>query len=500
MNLAPFKQLIKTRCGLHFDETGNRPLADALNQRIVANSAPNSSAYFQILQADENEFHLLVELLTINETYFYREPEQLQFVIEKLLPRLLSRRAENTCLRVLSVGCSSGEELYSIAIALHEKFGAAALQRYYLVGADIDNAALRKARAARYKEFSFRTLDPGLRARYFEAHDKFTWQLKPELRQQTHFHQFNLLAGQAPIWLEHFDLIFFRNVSIYFDQATRLAALQRLTQILQPDGFLIVGCAETMANDLGVFRLVAEDQLFYFVQTDSVADPVTACSQHTAISAFIASSAQRTRAPDWLAPGPPQPQLQGHKNTAPQSPVDAINAQQCLALIADKQYVQAQTALKRWLLQQPRHVPALLLSAYLGLQRKDFVTTQALAQQVLEQDAWSVDALILCALAAKWEERTEQALEYFKQAAYTCQDCWPAHYYLAELYRGARQVEQARRAYRMTLRILASTEYADGTFKDGLTTIPLGLPAKEVRFLCQHQLAQLELTRQQGDI
>lgn len=493
MNLAPFKQLIKTRCGLHFEETGNRPLADALSQRITVNDAPNSSAYFQILQEDENEFHLLVELLTINETYFYREPEQLQFVIEKLLPRLLSRRAENTNLRILSMGCSSGEELYSIAIALKEKFGASAMQRYHLAGADIDNTALRKARTARYKEFSFRSMDSGLRARHFEPYDKFTWQLKPELRHQTHFHHFNLLAGQHPPGLDNFDIIFFRNVSIYFDQPTRFAALQQLAQLLLPDGFLIVGCAETMANDLGVFRLVAEDQLFYFVQADFPTAVLTSSSKHAFLTTNIG---KKTSAPDWLAPV--SAQLRPPSITVQPTPAETINEQQCLALIADKRYGQAQIALDSWLLQQPGHTPALLLSAYLGLQRKDFASAHSLAQQVLEQDAWAVDALILRALAAKWEGQTDQALEYFKHAAYTCQDCWPAHYYLAELYRSGQHFEQARRAYSMTLRILTNTGHADGGFKDGLTTIPLGLPAKEVRFLCQHQLARLELTRQQG--
>lgn len=497
MNLAPFKQLIKTRCGLHFEESGNRPLAQALSQRISASGAANNTAYFQILQQDENEFHLLVELLTINETYFYREPEQIEFVIDKLVPRLLSRRAENAGLRILSLGCSTGEELYSIAIALHEKFGAGAMPRFYLAGADIDNTALHKARAARYKEFSFRGLDPDLRARYFEAHDAFSWQLKPELRKQTHFHHFNLLAGKIPPSLTNFDLIFFRNVSIYFDKATRLTALQQLTELLQADGYLIVGCAETMANDLGIFSLVAEDQLFYFAQGSGAAEQAPASASHAVLSA---KSGKPAGTPEWLIAGPPQRLPQPQQPSADMPATATISAQQCLALIADKRYLPAQAALDQWLTQQPDHIPALLLRAYLELQRKNFAAAQELAQRVLKQDAWSVDALVLCALATKWQGRTEPAMEYFKQAVYTCQDCWPAHYYLAELYRAAGQIEQAARAYNMALRILLNAEQSAGKLNDGLSTIPLGLPAKEVRFLCQHQIKQLELTRQRGEL
>ncbi|TAL48341.1 MAG: protein-glutamate O-methyltransferase CheR, partial [Methylovulum sp.] len=126
MNLAAFKALIKQRCGLTFEGIGEAPLVSGLQKRITETGAKNASAYYALLLANEHEFHELVALLTINETYFYREPEQLQLLVDCLIPRILSRKQDRSPVRILCAGCSSGEEPYSIAIALREKYGESA--------------------------------------------------------------------------------------------------------------------------------------------------------------------------------------------------------------------------------------------------------------------------------------------------------------------------------------------------------------------------------------
>jgi len=464
MNLACFKDLIKQRCGLTFEGIHEAPLLAGLQKRIGETNAKSASAYYAALLDDEHEFHELVCLLTINETYFYREPEQLQLLVDKLIPRMLARN--RTPVRILSAGCSTGEEPYSIAIALHEKYGASATRLFTLFGADIDKGALEKARTGQYTEFSFRSLAPKLCERYFERQDKCFRNIRNDLRHQVHFHHLNLLAEHYHHALQDYDLIFFRNVSIYFDLPTRRIIQQHLTTLLNDEGYLIVGTAETMANDLGILSLVEEDGLFYFAK-----------QPHSKIPAPVAR-----RVKDWpVAIGAKRAPPPG---IAPAPPV-ATNTGEALRLIREKRYDQAWSAL----LPEQHDSTALLLKAYILLQRKDYVAAEAHAQLALHAEPWSVDACVLLGLIAKWRNDATAAVKWFKQASYACSVCWPAHYYLAELYRAANAPEKARRAYRVVLQLLLAQQ------PDGLAVIPLCLPVAEVRFLCEHQLARLDAER-----
>jgi chemotaxis protein methyltransferase CheR len=467
VDLAPFKTLIRERCGLGFEGQGESALASGLRRRCAETGA-GEAAYLTRLRSDEREFHDLVSLLTVNETYFYREPEHLRLLVGTLVPRMLLARPAGAPLRILSAGCSSGEELYSIAIALAEQYGAGAAHRFRLAGGDIDTAALERARAGRYTEFSFRAMAPALRARYFDHTDQYGWTVSQALRAQAGFHHLNLLAPAYPAPFETFDVIFFRNVSIYFDAPSRLQALRRLASLLAPQAVLITGSAETLANDLGVLRLVREDGLFYFSNAPAAAAP----------------AARKKGAP---APAP-APSPAPTPSAAAAVPAPAVSSLQLVReateLIRAKQFERAGDLLARADGDAPQ---AMLLGSYLALQRKQYAASEQLARQVLALDAWSIDALLLLALAAKWQERAAETMQWLKQAVYACPACWPAHYYLAERHRADGQGEAARRAYRVTLQLLSDPGAGDA----GLRVIPLDLPEAELRFLCQHQLAQL---------
>lgn len=493
MNLAPFKELVKQRCGLSFEGVAEKPLSDGLHRRMAATGLSNAGNYLARLVGDEGEFHELVCLLTINETYFYREAGQLHFLVEHLIPRRLANRKDNTPLRILSAGCSTGEEPYSIAIALCEKYGGAASGLFSLTGGDIDKGALDKARTGRYSEFSFRVLSPVLRNRYFEQHGKRAWTIKDEVRKRVHFCQLNLLAEHYPHGLHDFDVIFFRNVSIYFDEQTRRVIQRHLASLLKDDGILIVGIAETLANDLGVLHLAEENDLFYFTKRPLPAAwqygrrPTPAGVPHPPATSLTAS-AHRIKpvlAHDSNARGketslrtpPPERKMARADN----------GAERALSLIQEKNYDAAMAALAAVLKQHPDDVAARLLKAQVLFHRKDYAAVDEIAQHVLQTEPWSVDAAVLLGLAAKWRSLNEDAVKWFKQAVYACHECWPAHYYLGELHRAERRMGQAGRAYRVALQLLDAQNDAG----DGLSIIQLCFPAGQVRFLCEHQLARL---------
>ena len=174
---------------------------------------------------------------------------------------------------------------------------------------------------------------------------------------------------------------------------------------------------------------------------------------------------------------------------SPAPPVAGID--RALSLTRDKRHDDALLVIAGLLEQRPDASDALLLKAHILLHRKAYAETEEIARRVLLADAWSIDALVLLGLAAKWRDQSEDALRWFKQAAYASSDCWPAHYYLAELYRAGNELEKARRAYRVALQLLSAPQ----TPGDGLALIPLELPPAEVRFLCAYQLSKIDSAR-----
>jgi chemotaxis protein methyltransferase CheR len=307
-----------------------------------------------------------------------------------------------------------------------------------------------------------------------------------------HFHHLNLLSEHYHHELQNLDIIFFRNVSIYFDMPTRRIIQQHLATLLNDDGYLIIGTAETLANDLGVLSLVEENGLFYFSKQPKksakphlkIPDPP---ARHKGkIERKLSSSASS------LLHAAPPPALATreapvkHLSQPGRLPV-AASADEALRLTREKRYDEAMGVLAILLEQQPGASAALLLKAHILLHRKDYAAAEENAQQALKAEPWSTDALVLLGLASKWRNQTDDAVKWFKQAVYARNECWPAHYYLGELYRAANKMENARRAYRVVLQLL-STQPAPN---DGLSIIPLGLPVSEVRFLCEHHVAKL---------
>ena len=270
-DLISFQELVRRRSGLQLETMAESSLMLAVQKRMAATKADLPSAYYTRVLGDEAEFDELVSLLTINETYFYREPKQLALLTEQILPSLLAK-GQALPLRILSAGCSTGEEPYSIAMAILEKFGESASRMVSITAGDIDQHALRRARHAHYPEYSFRATPAAVRERYFTPQPGGGSRLHEPVRAMVEFHALNLLASQFPEKLTDFDVIFFRNVSIYFDASTRERIQRTLHAAMRATGYLVLGTAETLANDLGVFQLCEAGGSFYFVKGAAAAN------------------------------------------------------------------------------------------------------------------------------------------------------------------------------------------------------------------------------------
>lgn len=191
----------------------------------------------------------LLARITNNESYFFREPNQLDVLRDGLLDRIAREaRAAGREPRILSVGCASGEEPYTLAIVAREQLGRGAPLE--LTGVDVDIEALERARAATYRAHAFRGLDEPTRDRWFrptgDGSDR--WRLIDEIRATARFQQGNLVEPDWPEGLPGQDIVFCRNLLIYFDQAALVRAAENLYRVVRPGGFLFLGHAESLTR------------------------------------------------------------------------------------------------------------------------------------------------------------------------------------------------------------------------------------------------------------
>ena len=187
----------------------------------------------------------VIEAMTTNETFFFRDKAPFDRLVDTIVPAFRESRPDKT-LRIWCAAASTGQEPYSIAIALVEAGLPAAGWRIQITGTDISNDVLEKARAGTYSQFEVqRGLPIQLLLKYFKQEGDY-WQLSPDIKRMVQLKPFNLLDPYGS--LGRFDIIFCRNVLIYFDRETKSDMLNRMAQIMTPDGFLILGAAETVVG------------------------------------------------------------------------------------------------------------------------------------------------------------------------------------------------------------------------------------------------------------
>ncbi len=489
LDLQPFKELVARRCGLMFDGQAEANLAAALAKRMDSCGVALPAAYYAGLIASDDEFREFVALLTVNETYFFREPSQLALLTDCLVPRLLSRRTSPKPVRILSAGCSTGEEPYSIAIALKEKFGESTSRLFSIVGADIDHRALARAEHAEYGEFSFRALSPERRERYFSGCGPGRYSLDDAIRDMVELRSLNLLEAPYPPALTGFDVVFFRNVSIYFDAPTRKAILGHLHAAMEEGGALVVGASETMANDFGMFRLMEDEGRFYFVKA---ADGASSREQ----AGTTVAPLPRPRPAEAAKTITPPPRRRGVEDPRPAQRQVVANApdpwpaglDSVRLALREKRHEDALTAVLALCDTVSGDLRPRLLEGFVHLQMRRFSEAAAIAANAAEQDAWSAEAHMLLGLAAKWRADPDTAIGAFRRVAYSRPECWPAHYYLATMVQD-HDPARARREYAIALRQITANPDPDG----GLA-LPLDLPVADIRFLCERRAA-LELAQ-----
>jgi chemotaxis protein methyltransferase CheR len=409
---ARLRDLISSASGIHVDDERLDALRISLVARGTRLGCTSFDEYLSVLASDGHELNELLELVTINETSFFRFPQQFEVLRTRVLPELMARAGnDGRDLRIWSAGCSTGEEAYSIAMALSDAGVAAPAGRPLVLGTDVSTGALAAARAATYGRRAVVNVPPDVLARHFEEIDG-GYRVATRLANLVEFRQHNLVSEHGP---EHanevWDAIFCRNVTIYFRLESTKRVISQFFASMKEGGYLFIGHSETLSAFETGFEAIEVGGVFLYrkpLMADCVADGVR-------------------------APSPKPPRAIRRDETVPAAPTRARHG--------------SGTA--------PATGASHLAAAHQYADAGDLDAAAAACERALELDVLLAGARYLLAVVRQRQGDPEQALEEFKRTLYTDPDFALAHLSLANIHKADHQWDAAARAYENALGALA---------------------------------------------
>ncbi|MCD0419126.1 protein-glutamate O-methyltransferase CheR [Rhodopseudomonas sp. BR0M22] len=264
------QKLLKDRSGLVLSADKKYLLESRLLPLARKSGVPGITDLVQKMKAgSEALIHDVVEAMTTNETFFFRDKTPFDHFKDSVIPELIKARAGRKSLRIWCAASSTGQEPYSLAMLLKEKAAELAGWRIEIIATDLSPEVLEKSKAGLYTQFEVqRGLPIQLLVKYFKQVGTM-WQLNADVRSMVQYRQFNLLQDFGA--LGKFDVIFCRNVLIYFDQATKSDIFNRLQRATEPDGYLFLGAAETVVGLTDAYRICPKRRGVYLPNTGAAA-------------------------------------------------------------------------------------------------------------------------------------------------------------------------------------------------------------------------------------
>lgn len=252
------RDLIYAHCGLYFDSDARYILEKRLGKRLSLHQLSGYKDYYHFLRYNrkkDQELSDIMDVLTTNETYFFRESFQLTAFTDEIIPELKAAKEKkgDRTIRIWSAGCSSGEEPYTIAMLLLE-LGLCRGWRVEIIGTDISHRVLQQARKGVYGRSSFRTTSEESLRRYFTEQEG-SFRISDQVRELVTISHLNLFDQNRLSLLGRMDVIFCRNVIIYFDQVAKKRVVESFYRSLNPGGYLLLGHSESLMNITTAFTL-----------------------------------------------------------------------------------------------------------------------------------------------------------------------------------------------------------------------------------------------------
>ena len=251
-----FQEFFYRKTGIQFEQSKRYFVDKRLVERVEASGNDSFLSYFTMLrfQTSGVELQALVNLMTINETYFFREEYQFDCLVNSVLPEVVAKKKDGSPIRIWVIPSSSGEEPYSIAMCLLERWPGINQWDVEIISSDIDTKILNQAKAGLYSARSVKHVPPKYLKKYF-TQTVHGHQLATDLRQAVEFTRVNLMDAADVRGYRNFDVIFCRNLLIYFDDLSRKQAAETFYDALHPGGFICLGHSESMSRISSLYRI-----------------------------------------------------------------------------------------------------------------------------------------------------------------------------------------------------------------------------------------------------
>jgi chemotaxis protein methyltransferase CheR len=367
---------------------------------------------------------------------------------------------------------------------------------FTITGVDIDSSAIAAAGNGVYGKGSFRSMDPGVRERYFDPSGPGAFRIRESIRKLVGFEVVNLLGPFYPQGMHLPDIIFYRNVSIYFPQEVQRTIFAKLAGLLNEGGYLMVGAAETIHHDIGVLSLINRDDLFFYRKTPApVFEERRGARRHESISVSPGPAAAVAPAALSVAPRhvrrpearPPERPRQGPDCASPVRDVKAL-FDAALALACNGGTDEALGILDTIIERDASFTKACTLKGSLLLSAARFDEATALCYGILSRDPLCLEAYLMLGVIARHRGNNEAGFQRFREAIYLDPACWLAHFYTAEILFVQGEAKRARSGYEAASRILEK----GAPRPHGQAFFPLSFNAEQFIVICRHKLSLLK--------
>jgi len=495
-----FKTLISSRCGLYFRDYNLKDLEAVLGKRMAFHRFDAPLSYYQYLTGGdkcEEEFRELLNLLTVNHTYFFRNEPQFKAFKEKILPEIIQRETKDRPksagaslqtpsglrkpkLRIWSAGCSSGEEPYSIAILVREAIQDLENWDVEILATDVSSNALDRARAGVYGKTAIRSVPADYLDRYFTLKPgrEPQYEIAGLIKRMIGFSYLNLIEDVYPAG---FDVIFCRNVVIYFDLETTMKVMNAFHSSLRDDGTLFIGYSESLQFVCDRFKMQDWEDAIYYRKGTREAIPKfempKAISER--VSKFIEEISKAAVAAD-------EKKAEPLKKCKTRKEIESLRIE-IVKSIYLKRYHTALSLLDEALLADPEAMDLYYLAGEVYSNLGRFKEAREHLEKALKLNSLFAPAHYLESVISVEQNELEKAKKSLKKALFLDKDFAMAHFSLANLHRNQGSVQESIREYRNTLRTLSGQAQSDLVAYSG------GFNAATLASVCKDNIERLKI-------
>ena len=455
---AEFIEIIKKKSGINLVSIDYTRISRLVNEREKISGCKSFHKYIKYLGSGsaENEWEELLQKITISETYFFRDMNQCNALKDYILPRLIKSKKDKK-IRVWSAGCSTGEEAYTIAIILNQRIIDIKSWDIKITGTDINRKSIEIARDGFYGKNSFRGIDNEIIDQYFIKKGR---RLKPKgfIKRDVQFEIFNMKIGEKglfPFDYMNFDIIFCRNVLIYFEKKDAGNILKGFNNSLLHKGYLVLGHSEASLAARDLFRPVRTNNSFIYVPikttfTDNGLKKPGICRREIS-NPGIKQKAVNKKSTDLDGRIPVENRVE------PAIFLRNINIRyfkEALCLYFNEKYIQAGEKIDNSPAYYDAGTEELLLASLIRINLGDFEKALSLVHQIRQKDEFLPDSHFIYGLIHENEKNYDEAIRAYNAALFLDGDYFFSYFRLGHLYQKADRKIDSVRAFRTALTVI----------------------------------------------